>query len=88
MLLNVDPALYFARLAGLEVPRSRKVRCPFHADGTPSLHVYADAQRGWFCYGCLRGGSVYDFGAQLWGLNTRGSDFVELRDRLLKALAH
>jgi CHC2 zinc finger/RepB DNA-primase from phage plasmid len=86
VLLNIDPALYVARLAGLKVPRSRTVRCPFHDDNTPSLHVYADAQRGWFCFGCSRGGSVYDFAAHLWGFDTRGSDFLELRDRLLDAL--
>ena len=39
---------------------------------TPSLHVYRDAERGWYCYGCQQGGSVHDFAAQLrscWPVN-------------------
>jgi DNA primase len=59
------------------------VPCPFHLDERPSLHVYATADRGWTCFSCRRGGSVYDLAAALWGLKTRGRDFVEVRERLL-----
>ncbi len=81
-LLELPPALYVEVLAGLRVPRHRKVRCPFHDDTTPSLHVYEEPSRGWYCFGCRRGGSVYDFAAELWGLSTRGEDFRPLQHRL------
>jgi len=81
-LLVIEPAEYFQTLAGLAVLRSGKVRCPFHEDHTPSLHVYREPSRGWYCYGCGRGGSIYDFAALLWGIGTRGSSFTQLRRHL------
>jgi hypothetical protein len=75
----VAPALYVERLTGQRVGRSRKVRCPFHDDQTPSLHVYEDPDRGWYCFGCARGGSIYDLAALLWQRETRGADFLVLR---------
>ncbi len=86
-LLELPPALYVEVLAGLRVPRHRKVRCPFHDDATPSLHVYEEPSRGWYCFGCRRGGSVYDFAAQLWGSSTRGEDFRALQHRLDEELS-
>lgn len=65
-LRGVDPAVYVQRLTGQVVGRSRKVRCPLHDDRVASLHVYPDAERGWYCFGCRRGGSVYDLAALLW----------------------
>lgn len=87
-LLLLDPAVYVGELAGLSVPRHRKVRCPFHDDHTPSLHVYPEPEGGWYCFGCRRGGTVYDFAAQLWGVGTRGDDFLALRDALCLAFDH
>ena len=59
----------------------------FHEDRTPSLHVYPEPGRGWYCYGCGRGGSVYDLAAHLRGrTGTRGSEFVALRDELRELL--
>jgi hypothetical protein len=84
-LRSVAPAVYVERLTGQRVGRSRKVRCPFHDDQTPSLHVYPDPDRGWYCFGCARGGSIYDLAALLWQRETRGEDFLALR-RELKAL--
>lgn len=81
-LLGIDPDTYVERLAGVRVPRSGKIRCPFHDDAVASLHVYAEPERGWYCYGCLRGGTIYDFAAWTFGLTTRGGDFLELRRRL------
>jgi len=66
-------------LTGQAVGRSRKVRCPLHDDDTPSLHVYAEADQGWFCFGCGRGGTVYDLAAALWGRELRGGGFAALR---------
>ena len=34
--------------------------CPFHGDHDASLRVY-DGDRGWYCFGCHRHGSVIDF---------------------------
>ena len=44
-LRALDPALYVSVLTGQPVGRSRKVRCPFHDDRTPSLHVYHATRR-------------------------------------------
>ncbi|MHB8492640.1 MAG: CHC2 zinc finger domain-containing protein, partial [Solirubrobacteraceae bacterium] len=80
-LASVAPAVYFKALTGLTVPRSGKVPCPLHDDGTPSCHVYPTAARGWYCYGCDRGGDAYTLAAALWGLDPR-TDFLTLRERL------
>jgi len=81
-LLLVSPAVYVQRLTGQQVGRSRKVRCPFHEDRTPSLHAYEAPDRGWYCFGCGRGGSIYDLAALLWQRETRGRDFLALRREL------
>jgi hypothetical protein len=81
-LLHLAPRVYVERLTGQRVSRTGKVSCPFHDDDSPSLHVYADPAAGWFCFGCRQGGSVYDFAARLWGLSTRGPDFVAVADTL------
>jgi hypothetical protein len=83
--LAIPPRLYVERLLGIEVPRSGFVSCPFHFDRTPSFKVYETPERGWMCFSarCHRGGSIYDLAAALWGLGTRGQDFLELRRRLL-----
>jgi hypothetical protein len=44
--------------------------------------VYEDPQRGWYCFGCGRGGSIYDFAALLLGRGTRSKEFIELRREL------
>ena len=46
----------------------------------PSLHLYEDGT--FYCYGCGVGGSLYDFAGRLWGLDTKGRAFLELRARL------
>ncbi|MGH2965119.1 MAG: CHC2 zinc finger domain-containing protein [Solirubrobacterales bacterium] len=85
-LLLIPPVVYVEHLAGIQVPRSGKIACPFHQDRTPSLHVYREPERGWYCYGCQRGGSVYDFAAQLWQLQPFGPSFRQLRQQLSVAL--
>src|SRR4051812_14035317 len=82
-LLAIAPDVYVRRLLGVEIPRHRKVRCPFHDDRQASLHVYETAQRGWYCFGsCRRGGTIYDLAAPLYGYEPRGEDFVRLRAEL------
>ena len=87
-LAGIDPADYVRALTGLEPDRDGKVRCPLHEDRTPSLHAYPDADRGWYCFGCERGGSVYDLAAILGGfpLPLRGADYVAVRNVLLDHL--
>jgi DNA primase len=43
-------------------------RCPLpdHEDKSPSFTVYP-GDRGWFCYGCLRGGDVIELARFAWG---------------------
>lgn len=42
-------------------PHHRNVYpCPFHAEKTPSLYAY-DGDRGFYCFGCGAGGSIFDF---------------------------
>jgi hypothetical protein len=87
VLRQVTPAVYVQALTRLTAGRDGKVSCPFHGqDRTPSLHVYEDPAAGWYCFGCGRGGSIFDLGAEVFGLSTRGRDFVELRGRLREAL--
>lgn len=82
-LLGIAPDVYVARLLGVEVPRHRKVACPFHTDRHPSLHVYDTPARGWYCFGrCRRGGTIYDLAAPLYGYTARGEDFLKLRAEL------
>ena len=85
-LLNVAPREYIERLTGTSVGADHKARCPFHDDQTPSLHVYDDPERGWYCFGCRRGGSIYDFAGLLWDCGVRGREFVDLRRDLERVL--
>lgn len=82
-LLAIAPDVYVRRLLGVDVPRHRKVPCPFHKDRHASLHVYETAERGWYCFGaCRRGGTIYDLAAPLYGYAARGDDFLRLRAEL------
>jgi len=80
VLRAIPTAEYVQRLAGLEPNREGKVSCPWHEDRTPSLHLYPDGE--WCCFGCRRGGTIYDFAGALWDMDTKGRAFVELRARL------
>jgi CHC2 zinc finger/RepB DNA-primase from phage plasmid len=86
-LLQIPPPVYVRDLMGIAVAGGRKVRCPFHDDERPSLHVYTSAERGWSCFSCRRGGSIYDLAAELWGMGTKGREFVALRRLLLERFA-
>jgi CHC2 zinc finger len=81
-LLRIPPAVYTSELLGVPARPGRKVHCPFHDDAYASLHVYPTAARGWSCFSCGRGGSIYDLAAGVWRLRPRGREFLELR-RLL-----
>lgn len=56
---------------GYEPNRSGFLRCPFHSgDHTASLKIYPD-DRGWYCFGCHRGGGPVEFVMELEGLPFR-----------------
>ncbi len=90
VLRRIDPPSFVEALTGLHVPPSGMVSCPLpgHDDRTPSFKAYAAAEQGAWCFGCSRGGTIYDFAAQLWGypLPLRGQDFIEVKRRLLDEL--
>jgi hypothetical protein len=90
-LLRIQPARYVEVLLGVQIPRSRKIHCPFHDDSTPSLHVHPVPEQGWACFGCETpagrplgplGGDIYTLASQLWQSPAQGSDFHTLRRRL------
>lgn len=83
-LQRIAPANYFAELTGLEPGRDGKVCCPLptHADPGPSCHVYKSPAKGWYCYGCGRGGDIYELAGELWHLRREGREFLELRAML------
>ena len=85
---RVPPPVYFRLLAGVEVPeRGGDVRCPLpdHDEQHPSCRVYPTPERGWVCFGCQRGGSIYDLASLLdhgpGGRRgaLRGEDFKRVR---------
>ena len=79
-LRSIATPQYIARLTGRHPNREGKIACPFHDDRTPSLQAYPDGS--WACFGCGKGGTVYDFAGYLFGLGTKGAAFLELRERL------
>jgi DNA primase len=87
---DIPPRVYVEALTGLVPTRDGKVSCPLqgHEDGTPSMQVYQDAERGWYCFGCEQGGGVYQLAAILGGypLPLRGEDFLRVRGVLLDHL--
>jgi ferredoxin len=77
-LSRFEADYYIEALTGREVKRGF-VQCPFHGDGderTASLHTTGNL---WYCHGCGAGGSIYDFGALLYGIEPRKSGFDEIR---------
>lgn len=85
LLLAIPAAEYVRAIAGVSPNRAGKVHCPFHDDRTPSLQLYEDGT--WYCFGpCRTGGSIFDFAARAWHANTRGREFLQLRDRLRREL--
>jgi hypothetical protein len=81
-LMAIPPAEYVEALTGRRLGRDGKIACPFHGDGTPSLHAYATPEEGWTCFGGCGGGTIIDFGARPYGIEPRGAGFHEIRRRL------
>lgn len=67
---RIPPPLYFWLLARVVVPESGgDVRCPLadHEERHPSCRVYPRPEQGWVCFGCRRGGTIYDLASLLEG---------------------
>ncbi|MBQ3402993.1 MAG: DNA primase [Synergistaceae bacterium] len=50
--------------------------CPFHADNTPSFHVYTDTQ-SYYCFSCHEAGDIFSF-----VMKSEGLSFPEAIDEL------
>lgn len=74
-------------MLGRSAGRDHKIACPFHEDQRPSLHVFAIPERGWCCFSCGCGGTIYDMAAALWGITPRGREFIQLRGLLQERFA-
>ena len=92
---RVPPPVYFRLLAGIAVPeRGGDVRCPLpdHDEQNPSCRVYPTPEEGWVCFGCQRGGSIYDLASLLdhgpGGRRgaLRGEDFKRVRREVWELL--
>ena len=42
--------------------------CPLHGEKTPSLRLFEEAERGWYCFGCHAGGDAVALYAGLYRL--------------------
>ena len=92
-LATLTPPRYFALLCGIDVPdQGAYVLCPIHAETTPSCRVWPEPDQGWWCFGCSRGGGLFDLyalmsGSSVWGRDLKGERFTEVRDALRAQLA-
>lgn len=50
--------------------RNLKGLCPFHTEKTPSFYIFPDSQR-WHCFGCGKGGDIFNFVTEFEGLDFR-----------------
>lgn len=67
------PIVDVVEAAGIVLRRAGRAyvgRCPFHADTTASLNVYADTD-SWWCFACSIGVDVIDFVGRLNGTGFR-----------------
>ena len=53
-----NPMPEVVRRYGIEINRAGFCRCPFHAEKTASMKIYAQS---FYCFGCGAGGDVIDF---------------------------
>jgi hypothetical protein len=85
---RISPPEYFAKLAGIVVPRDGLVSCPApaHEDRNPSCSVGTSPDQGWCCHSgsCGARGAIYDLASVLlggpWGHELRGEAFNRARE--------
>jgi hypothetical protein len=85
LFYGMPAEIYIGVLLGQDAKRGF-FRCPFHSDEderTPSLHATGPL---WYCHACRRGGTIYDFGAERYGIEPRKDGFAEIRERLRRDL--
>jgi hypothetical protein len=89
----IAPPVYFGALCGLQVPEDGgMVKCPLpdHDDAYASCQVYGEAEQGWWCFGCARGGRIYDLASLMSGggvgRKLRGQAFWSLREMVAAAV--
>jgi hypothetical protein len=87
------PRDYFAELCGItEYDRLGKARCPLpdHDDPRASLWIGETPEEGWFCFGCSRGGRIFDLASLLiggpCGVDVRGDAFRAARAEIERRL--
>ena len=66
------------------VKSTASIRCPFHDDKSPSLHIYPDQH--WHCFGCSLHGDVYDFIGYLTYKDSWNARDAEMFKSVLKKL--
>lgn len=65
-------AVEVGKAIGLNPNRAGFCQCPLHGEKTGSLKLYP-GRRGWYCYGCHKGGSVIDLVMEYYGLPLKGA---------------
>jgi hypothetical protein len=80
-LLDLQAVDYVPALTGERPEYGSRICCPLpdHDDHTFDFNIYDD---GWYCFGCNRGGGIYQLAAPLWGIEPRGRGFREIHVRL------
>ena len=93
-LAQVAPPAYFLALCAVRVSDGGGlIACPLpdHDDAYASCQVYAEAEQGWWCFGCQRGGRIYDLASLLaggaWGRDLRGEAFRSARELVAAAFS-
>ena len=82
VLVTIAPPAYMEAVTGESLPTGGgRIRCPLpdHEDRHPSCQVYGEPGRGWYCFGCSRGGGLIELAAYLTGIEPRGSGYWEIR---------
>lgn len=70
---RINLADYVGRTVQLQKSgRNLRGLCPFHQEKTPSFFVFPDSNR-WHCFGCGRGGDIFNFVMEQQGLDFRGA---------------
>jgi hypothetical protein len=89
----IAPPAYFLALCGLQVPEGGgMIKCPLpdHEDAYASCQVFGEAEQGWWCFGCARGGRIYDLASLMsggtWGRELRGEAFRAARELVAAAV--